>query len=132
VQVDYISGSQGQITVSTNAGSATLISDFPFLPRDVGTIITIPGAGAPSGGNPKDFTANIASVDSNGSATLDAVPATPVSDVPVWFDGMPALRLVKLAIKQLVNYWYQDRLPDTADIPDGIKANLNPFRDLRL
>jgi hypothetical protein len=39
---------------------------------------------------------------------------------------------IKTAIKLLVNYWYENRIPDQSGIPMAVKASLGPYRDLRL
>jgi hypothetical protein len=131
VQVDYVTGSQGPITVSLTAGSAAVTSNFTFLPRDVGTVLTIPGAGPAVGGQPGPLTTSIAAVDGNGDATLAVAASASVANTSVWFDGMPQMRMIKNAIKALAHYWYENKIPDTAQIPDGVKAMLSPFRDLR-
>jgi hypothetical protein len=38
---------------------------------------------------------------------------------------------IKVAIKMLTNYWFEQRLPDGSNIPAAVKAVLGPFRDLR-
>lgn len=132
VQVDYVTGSQGPIAVTIETGSGIISSPFQFLPRDVGTILTIPGAGPLVNAQATALVSAIDSVDDDGNATLVATATGAVINASVWFDGMPGMRMVKNAIKALANYWYENKIPDTAQIPDGIKAMLNPYRDLRL
>jgi hypothetical protein len=38
---------------------------------------------------------------------------------------------IKTAIRMLTNYWYEQRLPDGANIPAAVKAALGPYRDMR-
>lgn len=132
VQVDYVTGSQGPITLSLEAASVNPTSTFQFLPRDVGTILTIPGAGPQVGGKATPLVAAIEAVDVNGNVTIATASTGAVTSASVWFDGMPTLRMAKLAIKALANYWYENKIADTDVIPEGIKAMLRPFRDLRL
>jgi hypothetical protein len=127
VQVDYVTGSQGQIAVSMLVASAAITSSFQFLPRDVGAALTIPGAGALG----KPLVTSIAAVDVDGNATAADLASTTVQGVTAWFDGMPELRMAKLAIKALVLAWYENRGMDTAAVSEGVKALLRPFRDLR-
>ena len=129
VKVDYVTGSAGTIPVSVTSGSAALSAGFTFLPRDVGSPITIPGAGAPNGSVPTDLVTSIAAVSSSGVATLAAVAGAAVSTTTT-FGAVP--EMVKTAIKALATYWYENRIPDTAQVPDGIKAMLYPYRDQRL
>lgn len=132
VQVDYVTGSIGSITVATTQGQPQIVSSFRFLPRDVGAILTIPGAGALVNNEAGPLVASIIAVDVDGNATLSTNAVETVSGAVVWFDGMPTLRMAKLAIKALVNYWLENKIADTDVIPEGIKSMLRPFRDLRL
>lgn len=127
VQVDYVTGYAGPITVSINAGSQQLISSFNFLQRDVGASISIPNAAA-GGATPLNTT--IESVDSNGGATLVDAASSAVSDQTTTFGSVP--QSIQLAIIALATYWYEKRIPNSDDIPTGVKALLGPFRDLRV
>ncbi len=129
VQVDYVTGSSGPITVGMTAASAVIASTFNFLQRDVGTILTIPGAGPAVNGVAGTLTASIASVDANGHATLATAAGTTVANVAITWGNVP--EIVKTAIKALALYWYENRLPDTEQVPKGVKAMLYPHRDLR-
>lgn len=44
-------------------------------------------------------------------------------------DSVP--EAIKTGIKLLVNYWYETRVPDEANIPMAVKAILGPYRDIR-
>jgi len=127
VQVDYVTGYAGQISgLGMTAGSAVLTAAFTFLPRDVGAAVTIPGAA--TAGEP--LVTTIASVATNGVATLAAAAATTVSGQPTFFGVLPVS--VQLAIMALASKWYEGRIPDGDDVPFGVKALLYPYRDLRL
>lgn len=127
VQVDYVTGFGGPITVSIEQGATALEASIGFLPRDVGQTITIPGAGA---GGTTALTTTIAAVDASGNATVaDAAQATAL-DQATNFGAVPMQ--IQLAILALASQWYEKRLPDTADIPFGVKAMLYPYRDLRM
>ena len=130
VQVDYVTGYWGAITVGMTNGSAALTSAFKFLPRDVGSAITIPGAGAPVNGQPAALATTIASVDGSGAATLAAAASATAAGQSTTFGTMPSS--VRLAIMALAAYWYENRVPDSDDIPFGVKALLYPYRDQRL
>lgn len=123
VQVDYVTGYWGQIPVTTTANSAVLGSSFTFLPRDVGALICIPKAVG------SDLKTTIASVDSNGVATLAQAPTAAVNTTTN-FGVMP--QSVLNAITLLASHWYENRDPDENDIPFAVKALLYPYRDLRL
>lgn len=124
VQVDYVTGFWGQIPVQMTNGSAVLTSSFNFLTRDVGSAITIPNA--LSGG--QALATTIASV-SNGQATLAAAATNTSGAQTTNFGTLP--QSILAAIKILLAHWYENRNPDTQDIPQGVKSLLAPFRDLR-
>jgi hypothetical protein len=126
VQVDYVTGYAGPITVGMTAGSAVIDSTFNFLPRDVGAAITIPKAGA-SGA---DLATKITAVDASGQATALDMAAATVSGQKTNFGILPVG--IQLAILALASWWYEKRLPDTSDIPAGVTALLYPYRDLRM
>jgi hypothetical protein len=127
VWADYVTGYAGPITVGINQGSKTLNSTFNFLNRDIGAPISIPNAGA--GGN-SPLNTTIATVDANGNATVaDAALATALAQ-STNFGAIPFS--IQQAILALAAQWYEKRLPDTNDIPAGVKALLWPYRDLRM
>jgi hypothetical protein len=126
VQVDFITGYTGNIVVGMTNGSAVLASSIPFLQRDVGAAITVPGAGA--AGAP--LVTTVASVSSSGVATLAAAASTTVASQTTTFGVLPMS--IQLAILALAQYWYEKRMPDGSDVPMGVKALLYPYRDLRL
>lgn len=125
VQVDYVTGYWGAISVGMTAGSAVLASTFSFLPRDVGAAITIPGAGASGAA----LVTTIASVNSSGVATLAQSATTSVSGQTTNFGTLPFS--IQTAILALAARWYEKRIPDSDDIPMGVKALLYPYRDVR-
>lgn len=126
VQVDYLTGFAGPITVGMTAGSAGLDSDFNFLPRDIGSPISIPNAAA---GGKTPLTATIVAVDLNGNATLNQAAGATVAGQTTTFGTIPMS--IQLAILALAQQYYERRLPATDDIPMGVKAFLWPYRDLR-
>lgn len=126
VQVDYITGYAGNIAVGTTAASAVISSSIPFLQRDVGASITIPGANAD--GTP--LLTTIFSVNPSGVATLAVNAGKAVAGATVSFGVLPMS--IQLAILALAQYWYEKRVPDGNDIPMSVKALLYPYRDLRL
>ncbi|WP_420239987.1 head-tail connector protein [Telmatobacter bradus] len=112
------------------SGSAVLTSSFRFLQRDVGAVITVPTAGAASGGGAVSaLTASIASVDENGVATLSEEAVNNTGAQVTNFGTMP--QSVVAAIMILTAHWYENRNPDAQDIPQGVKSLLAPWRDLR-
>ena len=127
VQVDYVTGFAGPITVGMTAGSAVLASPFNFLPRDIGAPISIPNAAA---GGKTPLQTSIASVDLDGIATLADPAQAMVTGQTTSFGSVPIS--IQLAILALASAWYEKRLPDDSDIPFGVKAFLYPYRDLRL
>jgi hypothetical protein len=126
VQVDYQTGYAGPIAVSMTAGSAALTSDMTFLSRDIGQPISIPNAAA---GGKTPLAATIVAVDASGNATLDQAAGASVSGQTTNFGAVP--NSVQLAILALAAQWYEQRIPDKDDVPEGVKASLYPFRDLR-
>jgi hypothetical protein len=130
VTVDYVSGYGGNVTVSTTAGSA-VITGYSFAQTDVGSPISISGAGAPNAGDPTDFASTVLSVDDGGNATLAANVPAEVADATAYL-GVPVPVEIVIAIKMLVSHWYENRLPSESDIPFAVKALLMPYRDQRL
>jgi hypothetical protein len=127
VQVDYVTGYFGTVPVQMTDGSPIVTSSFSFLPRDVGSLISIPNALT---GN-KALSTSILSVDVNGIATL-AASATQNSGAQTTSFGTLPHSIIH-AIALLVSYWYENRDPSQMeDVPFAVKALLYPYRDLRL
>ncbi|HEV2463551.1 MAG TPA: head-tail connector protein [Acidobacteriaceae bacterium] len=128
VQVDYVTGYGGNIAVSTTANS-TAISGYVFASGMAGLAISIPNAG--TGGN-TPLNTTIASVDSNGNGTLATQASSAVSSVQAYL-GDPVPEAVQIAVLRLATYYYENRnySPDKQFL-DSVKAQLAPYRDLRL
>jgi hypothetical protein len=127
VQVDYLTGYAGPIAAGITQGSAVVNSSFVFLPRDVGALLTIPGAGAAGA----DLVSAITAVDANGQATIaDTAGTTVPNTTATSFGNVP--EQIQLAILALAYYWFEKRIPDASDIPDGVKVSLWPYRDCRM
>jgi hypothetical protein len=127
IQIDYVTGFGGPIPVSIQQGSKAIESTFNFLPRDVGSPISIPDADV---GGKTPLVTKIASVDTAGNATVELAAGADVVNGTTNFGTIPAL--IQQAILALAVSWYEKRIPDSSDIPTGVKALLWPFRDLRL
>ena len=125
VRIDFVSGYGANITVGTTQGSKAL-TGYTFVPEDVGSSITIAGAGA-SG---ETLSGVIGSVDSSGNGTLVANAATTLAVAPAYL-GKPVPPMIGVAIMLLVSCWYEERFPDDQKIPYAVKAALSPYRDLR-
>lgn len=131
VQVDYQTGYYGAIGVAMTGGSALVSSSFQFLPRDVGSAISIPAAVAPAGSNPATaLNTTIASVDDSGVATLAAAATASTGAQVTNFGVLPSS--VQAAMLILLSHLYENRNPGDADVPFAVKALLYPYRDLRL
>jgi hypothetical protein len=130
VIVDYVSGYGGNITVNTTAGSP-VITGYTFAQTDVGSTISIPGAGVTNLSVPKPFVSTILSVAENGNATLVDNAVTGVENATAYL-GQKVPAEIDIAIKLLVAQWYENRVPSDTDIPFAVKALLMPYRDLRL
>ncbi len=122
VQVEYVCGYGGPVTVSTTANSAT-IGTATFTAGQVGMPISIPGAGL----NGDTLSTIIQSV-SGGVATMSVAASTAVSSATAVVNIPEG---IKTAIKLLVNYWYENRVPDESNIPMAVKVVLGPYRDMR-
>lgn len=127
VQVDYVTGYAGPVTVAMNAGSAALTASINFLPRDVGMPISIPNAAT---GGKTPLATSIAAVDGSGNATVADPAQATVAAASTNFGTVPSP--IQMAILALASQWYEKRLPDSNDIPFGVKAMLSPYRDLRM
>lgn len=130
VQVQFSCGYAQPVQVSLGAGQKN-ITGAEFLPGQIGQPISIPGAGF-SGGNLNTI---IAAVNDLGIATLRDAAALEVDNVTAIANlpNAPAgiAEKVRLAIRLLVNHWFENRLPDDNDIPKSVKVILMNVRDLR-
>lgn len=130
VNVQFVCGYAGPVTVTMSA-SAKAITGTTFLPGQAGQPISIPGAGL--SGCPLNTI--LASVDGSGNgATRDAAltAVTAVTAVVNQPNAPPGIAdKVRIAIRLLVNHWYENRLPDESDIPKSVKVILMSLRDLR-
>src|SRR5579872_769571 len=138
VMVQFRCGYGGPLTVSMTANSAVLTGpkfnpdDAPLInPQtnqpmngELGLAIRIPGAGA--GG--ADLVTNIASVDSNGQATLAATAAATVANVTAWA-GAPVPEEIRTAIKMLVEFYYDHGGCEDVPIPRVIQSLLSYYRN---
>jgi len=125
INVDYIVGFGGPVTVATTASSAALGGSAVFYPEDVGRSISIPGAGASGAA----LVTTVSSV-TNGVATLAAPAQATIPSASAWLGQQPP-DLVKIALMLLVSRWYENRIPDDTNIPMAVKSLLGPYRDLR-
>ena len=102
-------GYGGPVTVSMTSGGAVLTApgftfnpdDAPAITGDLGTAISIPGAGASGAA----LVTNVASV-ANGVATLAAPAATAVSNVTAWL-GAPVPFSLCVAIMFLAQFYFE-------------------------
>jgi hypothetical protein len=135
VQVQYQCGFAIPIVVSTAASSTAITSaGYTFVATDINQPISIPGAGQ-NGTALNTVIAAIASPPGTSATLRDpaqaAVSVTSLlvnnsnGDSTMW-------ELIRLGIKNLVEAWYEKRIPDQNNIPMGVKAILYPARDLRL
>ncbi|HVJ09270.1 MAG TPA: hypothetical protein VM554_12890 [Acidisarcina sp.] len=132
VLVQFRCGYGGPLAVSLAAGSAALTipgykfnpADAPLLPGDRGLAVSIPGAG-PAGAT---LVTNIASVDSNGNATLAAAGSTTVSGVTAWL-GDPVPRPILSAVKMLVEFYYDHGGAEDLQLPRVVANFLEPYRN---
>ena len=125
INVDYIVGFGGPVTVATTASSAVLGGSAIFYPEDVGRGISIPGAGVSGAA----LVTTVSSV-TNGVATLAAPAQATIGSASAWLGQQPP-DLVKIALMLLVSRWYENRIPDDTNIPMAVKSLLGPYRDLR-
>lgn len=125
VRIDFVAGYGANITLSTTGGSPTP-TGYTFVLEDVGSAITIEGAGTAGA----DLAVTIIAVDGSGNATLSANAGTSVTGAATYL-GKPVPPMIGLAIMLLVSYWYEERFPDDQNIPIAVKAALSIYRDLR-
>ena len=124
VRIDFVAGYGATINLSVTASSPT-VAGYVFAPEDVGSPISIPGAGA-SGAT---LSTTITSVVS-GVGTLATNALTTVSGDQAYL-GKPVPAMIGVGIKLLVSKWYECRMPDDTMIPLAVKAVLSAYRDLR-
>lgn len=133
VMVQYRAGYGGPATVSINAGSAAIsASDFTFLQADAplltgdkGLAVRVPGAGA----NGADLVTRVATVNSDGSATLSDSAATTVENVSAWM-GEAIPEVILLAIKFLAQFYYEQPAVVDQPLPRVVEALLRDCRNL--
>jgi hypothetical protein len=127
VQVDYVTGYAGPIMVGIQQGASLIDSPFLFLSRDIGSSISIPNADV---GGKTPLVTTITAVDSNGRASIGTTAGATAENQTTNFGNVP--EQIQLAILALAYYWFEKRIPDTSDIPDGVKVSLWPYRDCRM
>ncbi len=116
VSITFKCGYGGPVTVTTTAASA-ILTGLVWNPGDVGTAISIPGAGV-SGAK---LITSIAAVDINGQATLATAATIAVANVTA-YAGVPLPATILQAIK-LNAEWIYDGCAGTQ--PPGVKALLS-------
>jgi hypothetical protein len=126
INVDYVTGWSGPITVSIVAGGKLLTSSLNFLQQDVGSPISIPNAG--TGGTA--LVTTIVAVSATGQASVADAAAVTVTNQATTFGAIP--QSVQQAILTLAAQYYETRLPGSDDVPFGVRALLYPWRDVRL
>jgi hypothetical protein len=127
VWVDYVVGYGAPVSVSIEAGSAE-VTGATFPTYTTGQFLSIPGAGATGA----TLNTTIASVDVSGNATVNDAASVTVSAAQAWLGKEKLPASVGTAIKLLVGQWYENRLPNEADVPQMVKSTLYRLRDLRV
>jgi hypothetical protein len=131
--IQFRCGYGGPLTVSTTAGSAALTApgfqfnpdDAPAITGDIGTKISIPGAGAGAG----VLNTTIAAVDGSGSATLATAATVAVSNVSAWLgDIVP--ETICIAIMMLAQFLFEQGAVVDQALPRVIERLLLPHRNL--
>lgn len=133
VMVQFRAGYGGPATVSMDALSAKLTAtdftflqaDAPLLTGDEGIAVRVPGAGV-SGA---DLVTRVASVDSDGNATLADSASTAVEGVSAWI-GREIPEPILLAIKFLAQFYYEQPAIMDQPLPRVVAALLSPYRNL--
>jgi len=108
--IQFRCGYGGPLTVSMTSGSAALAApgfafnpdDAPAMVGDVGTPISIPGAGAASAA----LLSHVAAVDGSGNATLAVPAATSVAAATAWL-GDPVPYKLQLGILFLAQHFHE-------------------------
>lgn len=126
VLLNYTAGYGRAVTGVGIATDSQLITGAAFAITDVGSTISISGAGP----NGSSLNGLIVSVDAETFAATVSIPASTTVSNASAVVGVPSQ--VKLAITALAALWYENRLGMDSQTPDYIKCMLFPYRDLRL
>jgi hypothetical protein len=129
VQVDYVTGYGGTVTVSMTAGSSLITSPYRFSPAMVGLSLSVPGAGADGAA----LTTTIASLDEGGNAVAADNATTDVTDAAAYL-GDPVPDQIQLAIMRLALFRYENRgsVLERERFFKTLRSELLNYRDLRL
>lgn len=125
VMVQYKCGFGGPVTASMTASSPILTGPV-FNAGDVGQAVSVPGA--ITGSPPTALITSIASVDSNGEATLAANATAAVTDVAVYV-GQPVPESIRQAIKFMTQFFYQNGADVDQPTPRVIESLLEMYRN---
>jgi hypothetical protein len=133
VMVQYRAGYGGPATVSIGSGSTKLSApgftffqaDAPLLTGDTGLPVRIPGAGEAGA----DLVTTVASVDTDGNATLADTAATAVDSVQAWI-GKEIPGPILLAIKFQAQFYYEQPAIVDQPLPRVVTALLSSYRNL--
>lgn len=128
VQVDYITGYGGNVTLSMAAASKVITSSYAFNPSMVGLPLSVPGAGTAGA----VLNTTIATVDGSGNATAADNAVTAVTDATAYL-GDPVPEGVKIPIMRLAAAYNENR--NSAIDPElikDIKRQLSNVKDERL
>jgi hypothetical protein len=127
VILQWTSGYGQFITIGIAAESA-VITGASFLPTDVGSPITIPGAGAAGA----SLVTAIESVDDEGNATLATAASTAVAGYSLWWGPMVVPPDILIALKMqmawLFKYRGDDPSEDPEDLAPGVTSLLRRYR----
>jgi uncharacterized phiE125 gp8 family phage protein len=138
VVVRFRSGYGGPITVSMTAGSAALSvaagsqpstfnpDDAPQIFSDLGTKISIPGAGPTVGSSATTLETSIAAVDSNGNATLADVASNAVSGVTAWL-GRPVPKDLRQSILFQAQFFFEQGGVTDQPLPRVVEVLRKPY-----
>lgn len=130
VMVQFRCGYGGPLVGSMTLDSPVLTGpvfnpdDAPLMTGDTGTPISVPGAGA----NGAPLNTFIASVDTNGQATLASAAVAAVSDVTIWA-GVPVPEEIRTAIKMLVEFYYDHGGCEDVPLPRVVRDMLSYYRN---
>lgn len=115
VMLGFKCGFGGPVTGSMTNGSSVL-TGAKFNAGDVGQAVSVPGAIAGVGSSPAAaLVTSIASVDTNGVATLAAVATAAVATTPAIYVGQPVPESIRMAIKFMAQFFFQNGAD--ADLP---------------
>ncbi len=136
--IQFRCGYGGPLTVSIAAGSKALQvtggftfnpDDAPALLGDLGTQISIPGAGPVVGDIAGPLVTNVASVDVQGNATLAAEATTGVENVTAWL-GKPIPHTIKLSILFHAQFFFEQGAVVDQAVPRIVNALRGSNRNL--